>query len=391
MKQTLRLGRVAGIPVGAHWSVAVIVVIITAMLGGSALPAAAPRQPAAVYWVVAAATAALFAASLLAHELAHAIVARRNGMDVRSITLWMLGGVAELDGDPPSPGADARIALAGPAASLAAAAVLSGVAAAVGYGQGSAVVTAAVIWLALMNGLIAVFNMLPGAPLDGGRVLRAALWRRYRDRGRAGVAAARAGSAVGTVLAFIGVAGMLAFGSLDGLWLAMIGVFIINAAGAEARSEAAVMALAGLRVSDVMTPDPVVPSAAFSVAAFTDIARHCRQDVFPVTDSGGALTGLVFPDTLAGIPPGDRAAVTLGQVAVVVPPAYLAVPDDPAGPLLLRAALHGQVAAVVLDHGRVTGLVTTDDLRAAVRRSRWRLPSAGSRYGGQVSRSAGGR
>jgi CBS domain-containing protein len=161
--------------------------------------------------------------------------------------------------------------------------------------------------------------------------------------------------------------------------------------GAEARTAAVVNALAGLRVSDVMTPDPVIAPAAFSVAGFTDIAAHCRQDVFPVADSGGALAGLVFPDRLARVPPGDRTAVTLGQVAVAVPPAYLAAPDDPAGPLLLRPALHGQVAAVVLDRGRVTGLVTTDDLRAAVRRSRWRMPSAGDRAGGQASWSAGGR
>jgi CBS domain-containing protein len=253
------------------------------------------------------------------------------------------------------------------------------------------VITAAATWLAVMNGLLAVFNMLPGAPLDGGRVLRAALWRRYRDRGRAGLAAARAGTAVGTVIAFTGAAGLLASGGPDGLWLAMIGVFIISAAAAEARTVAAVNALAGLRVSDVMTPDPVIAPAAFSAAAFTGIAAHCRQDVFPVTDSGGALAGLVFPGTLARIPPADRTEVTLGQVAVVVAPAYLAAPDDPAGPLLLRPALHGQVAAVVLDHGRVTGLVTTDDLRAAVRRSRWRPPSAGDRSGGQASRSAGGR
>jgi hypothetical protein len=249
---------------------------------------------------------------------------------VRSITLWMLGGVAELDGDPPSPGADARIALAGPAASTAAA-VFAGAAAAIGYGRGPAAVSAAVTWLAVMNGLLAVFNMLPGAPLDGGRVLRAALWRRYRDRGKAGLAAARAGSVVGTVIAFAGVAGLLALGSPDGLWLAMIGLFIVNAAGAEARTAAAVNALAGLRVSDVMTPDPVSAPAAFSVAGFTGIAARCRQDVFPVAVSGGALAGLVFPGTLASVPPADRTAVTLGQVTVAVPPAYLATPGDPPG------------------------------------------------------------
>jgi Zn-dependent protease len=106
------------------------------------------RLPAAVYWIAAAAAAVLFAGSLLAHELAHAVVARRNGIRVRSFTLWMLGGVAELDGDPASPGADARIALAGPAVSVAAGTVFAAVAVATGYGHSPAVVTAAATWLA---------------------------------------------------------------------------------------------------------------------------------------------------------------------------------------------------------------------------------------------------
>jgi hypothetical protein len=125
--------------------------------------------------------------------------------------------------------------------------------------------------------------MLPGTPPDGGRVLRAALWRRFRDRGRAGLAAARAGSVLRTVIAFTGVRGLLAHGSLDGLWLVIIGVFIANAADSEAHTVSAVNALAGLLVSDVMTPDPGIAPAAFSVAAFTAIEAHCRQDVFLVT------------------------------------------------------------------------------------------------------------
>lgn len=114
MKQNVRLGRVAGIPVGANWSVAVILVIIAEILAVSVLPAAVPHRPAAVYWLVAVVAAALFLACLLAHELAHAVVARRCGVGVRSITLWMLGGMAELEGDPPGAAADLRIALAGP-------------------------------------------------------------------------------------------------------------------------------------------------------------------------------------------------------------------------------------------------------------------------------------
>jgi Zn-dependent protease len=197
------------------------------------LPAALPHQPAVVYWAAAAAAALVFAGSLLAHELAHSLVAQRNGVRVRSITLWMLGGVAELAGEPPNAVADLRIALAGPAASLAQAAVFGGVALAISYSGGSAVAVAAAVWLAVMNGALAVFNMLPGAPLDGGRVLRAVLWRIYQDRMRAAVAAARAGRYLGFAIIAVGLAELLVWGSLGGLWLMLIGWFLTSAARAE--------------------------------------------------------------------------------------------------------------------------------------------------------------
>ena len=121
MKQSVRLGRIGGITVGAHWSVVVILVIIAQVLAVSVLPSAHPHERPAMYWTVAVIAAVLFLASLLAHELAHALVARRSGLTVRSITLWMLGGVTDFEGEPPTAGADFRIALAGPVASLAAA------------------------------------------------------------------------------------------------------------------------------------------------------------------------------------------------------------------------------------------------------------------------------
>ena len=175
----------------------------------------------------------MFLASLLAHELSHALVARHNGLKVRAITLWMLGGITELEGEPPDAGADLRIAAAGPAASAAAAGVFLGIAEAVRYAGGSAVVTAALVWLAVMNGLLAVFNMLPGTPLDGGRVLRAVLWRHNDDRRRAEIAAARAGQFLGAGIIGLGVAGLLLWAAWGGLWLMLIGWFLISAAGAD--------------------------------------------------------------------------------------------------------------------------------------------------------------
>jgi Zn-dependent protease/CBS domain-containing protein len=356
--------------VGANWSVAVILLIIADILAVSVLPAAVPHRPAALYWAVAVVAAALFVACLLAHELAHALVARRYGIGVRSITLWMLGGVAELEGDPPSAAADLRIALAGPGASLAAGGVFLTAAAVTGYARGPAVVAAAATWLAVMNGVLAVFNLLPGAPLDGGRVLRAILWRRWGDRRRADRAAARAGRFLGAAIIGLGAAQVLAASSYEGLWLMLIGWFLVSAASAEEQAARAAAALAGVTVADVMTPHPDLAPAWSTVGDFTDqVTAQSRQPAFPVIDPGGRLAGLVRAGQLARVPAAARHALTVSQVALAVPPAYLAAPGDPAAPLLRRRPLGGQVAAVVLADGRVAGLVTMTDLGQALR---WR-------------------
>lgn len=370
MKQSVRLGRVAGIPVGAHWSVAVILVIVAELLAVTVLPAAFPHEPVALYWTVAAVAAVLFLVSLAAHELAHAVVARRNKVAVRSITLWMLGGVSELEAEPPTAGADLRIALAGPAASLAAGGIFLAAGAAIGAAGGPAVAVAAATWLAVTNGFLAAFNLLPGAPLDGGRVLRALWWRHTGDRERADRVAARAGRILGAVIMGLGAAEFLALRSASGLWLLLIGWFLVTAAGAEEAAAAAKTALADVRVADVMTAHPELAPAWHTVAQFIDqAAAWSRQDAFPVVAFDGELTGVVLASQLARIPPGDRARLRLGQVALAVPPSYRAGPDDPAGPLLTRRPLGGQVAAIVLADGQVTGIVTASDLRRALR---WR-------------------
>ena len=269
MKQTIRLGRVAGIPVGMHWSVAVIVALIAGILGTQVLPQMAPGEPTAVYWAVAVPGALLFVAALLAHELAHAFVARRARVGVRSITLWALGGVAELTDDPPTARADLRIAVAGPATSLAAAAVFGALAALVQAAGGPRILGAAFIWLCVMNALLAVFNLLPGAPLDGGRILRALLWMRHGDRSRAARTAATAGRIVGGALAGLGLFEVFGWGDASGLWLLIIGFFLITAATAEADAQIATDALGGLLVRDVMTPAGHGPAGSASPTSST--------------------------------------------------------------------------------------------------------------------------
>jgi Zn-dependent protease len=381
VKQSVRLGRVDGITIGAHWSVGVILVIIAQVLAVSVLPAAHPHERPALYWTVALIAAMLFLASLLAHELAHALVARHSGVKVRSVTLWMLGGVTEFDGEPSTAGADFKIALAGPAASLGVGGICYGAAAAVHFAGGPAIVVAAAMWLAVMNGVLGVFNLLPGAPLDGGRVLRAVLWRRYGDRERAERAAGRTGQVLGALVVALGIAEAFTYrsadGFLDGLWLMLIGWFLITAAAAETRASAARTALVGVRVADVMTPDPHLVSGRDSVSEFIDGAARSRQDAFPVVGSEGELTGVVLTSQVDDVPAHEWVGRRLDQISLAVPAAYRAAPGDPAAPLASRTPLGGEIAAVVLENGRVIGMVTVSDLQQAVLR-RQRLTATGS-------------
>jgi Zn-dependent protease len=316
-------------------------------------------------------------AALLAHELAHSLVARRYRVPVTSITLWALGGISELGGEPPTARADLRIATAGPATSLAAGLVFGGLAAAAGAAGGPAIAVAALGWLAAMNVLLAAFNLLPGAPLDGGRILRAVLWRRSGDRVRAARSAAAAGRAVGAALMLLGTGEVLLWADAGGLWLALIGMFIMSAAAAEATTGAAAAALAGLRIGDIMTPDPDIGGTWMTVADFIDqIALRSAQAGFPVISPGGSLAGVTAVSRLGRIPPASRPGTTLGQVIDPVPPGYLAAPDDPAAPLLARPPLADDLAAIVISDSRITGIVTVSRLRQIIRREALRAPSA---------------
>ncbi|HET8658803.1 MAG TPA: site-2 protease family protein [Micromonosporaceae bacterium] len=371
MKQTLRLGRVAGIPVGVHWSVLVIMVLLAQGLAMAFLPERAPGSAARVYWTVAVAAAVLFLASLLAHELAHALVARHYRMRVERVTLWLLGGVAELGGLPPTARADLRVAAVGPLTSLA---VSAGFFAATAAGNGflPQVCVAALSWLALVNVLLAGFNLLPAAPLDGGRILRAMLWRRWDDQVRAQVAAARAGRVLGGGLIALGAAEILVTGDLAGIWLALVGWFLATAAGAEARTAGLTDRLAGLPVWAAMNPRPVVASAEASVQAFlTTVACRSRQRRFPVVDHSGRPIGMVTLSDLARIPPPLRPVTAVGGMAVAGATVEVDRPLADIAPLLAAGA--GPI--LVVDGGVLVGVLDQSDLARVLDLAGLGLPS----------------
>jgi Zn-dependent protease len=376
MRQSLRLGRVAGIPIGINWSVFVILLLIADIVAGNVLPRADHGRSAGLYWAVAVPTAALFLASLLAHEAAHAVVARRRGVGVRSITLWMLGGVAQLDGEPPSARADFAIAAAGPLTSLAAGAVLALSAEAAASVGTPAVIVAALAWTGATNALLAVFNLLPGAPLDGGRILRALVWMRSGDRARADRAATGSGQVVGAALSGAGLAQLIVLGQTGGLWLAFIGWFLMWAAGMEAKSRVIREAAAGVPVSDLMIREPDCAPAWRPIGEFiAAVAMRSRQSVFPVIGLDGEPRGVVTLDRLSRIP-AARTGGRVDSVALALPAEYTAAAEDPASSLIDRRPLAGALLAVVVTNGRVAGMVTAEDLGRLVQQSMLRERAA---------------
>ncbi|HEU4422651.1 MAG TPA: site-2 protease family protein [Pilimelia sp.] len=361
MRQTVRLARVTGIPVGVHWSVLVVMVLLAQGLAVALLPAAAPGLSGALYWVVAVLTTVLFVASLLAHELAHALVARHYGVRVERVTLWLLGGVAELSGQPATPRQDLRIAAVGPLTSLAAAGVFFTAAVATA-GWLPPVAVVAVAWLAWINVVLAVFNLLPAAPLDGGRVLRALLWRHWGDQVRAQLVAVRAGRGLGGGLIALGFLQILLTGTLSGLWLALLGWFLVAAAGAEQQAARLSARLGGLTVRSAMDRLPAVGRIDHSVQDFLEAIATARQRVFPVVDPLGRPAGIVTLATLARVAPAARSRTPLG--AVMLPVTETVEADRPLADVAALAT--GSTAVLVADHGILVGTLTAADIARAV-------------------------
>jgi Zn-dependent protease len=360
------LGSPAGIPVRADWSVGVIAWLITWVLATEALPALAPGYGDTAYWAGAVVTAVVFLAGLLAHELSHSVTARRRGVEVRDIRLWALGGIATLEGEPATPADDLAIAVAGPAASAAIALTAFAAAALAAAGGAPELMVAALVWLATINAVLAMFNLLPAAPLDGGRILRATLWRRRGDRTSATVTAARAGRVMGLGMIWLGMLELVVVG-LGGLWTAILGWFVLTAAREEEHAAVVAGRLEGVVVADVMTADPVVVPPWFPIDQLveSDVVRR-RCSTIPVVDDHGHLDGLVTLEGMLSVPPAVRATTTAADVAVPVDAVATARPDE----LLLQALvrLDGRRGGrlVVLDDRRVVGIVSPSDVARIV-------------------------
>jgi len=366
--RSYRIGSIAGIPVGVSPLWLVIVALFTWVLGSSYFPEQVHGiSPAASYGLGLASVLLLFA-SILAHEFGHALVARRRGIEVQEIDLWLLGGVSRMSGEAHAPGDELRYALAGPAVTAVLAACF-GAAAVLLPSSTPAAVLALVEYQALINGVLLLFNLMPAFPLDGGRVLRSLLWRRGGDIVRSTETAANVGRGFGYLLIFLG--GLEFIGGVpEGLWLALIGFFVVSAAGAEVRGAEVRAVLSGVRVRELMSaPVRSIPAEVSAARAGTDFFMAHRYTSFPVVDQRGRALGLVSLTQIEALTPAQREGRPVGEIAERDPSLLVREADDVAGLLEQPAFVRVGRAVVVDARGRPVGLLSITDVQRALRAS----------------------
>jgi Zn-dependent protease len=351
------IGSVAGIRIALHPSWLVIAFLVTYSLAIGNLPQSFPGWEPALYWVVAAVVAALFFGSVLAHELSHALVARRFGITVRDITLFVFGGAATLEGDARTPRQEALIAFAGPASSL----LLGGAFYAVAALTGQEQIAAVLGWLAFINVSLGVFNLIPGFPMDGGRLLRALLWRLRGDQFAATRNAATVGRVFGYVL--IGLGAYIAFdgGVFNGIWLALIGWFISSAAESSVAQMSVQRMLRGVRVRDVMEPEPASVAPNETVADLVNERLMRGEDrSFLVRHEDGGLAGIVTLSDIRRVPRDDWPVARVTDIMTRHADLAKVRPDDELESALdvLQEREVNQVPVVDEDGRTVLGLLT---------------------------------
>jgi Zn-dependent protease len=371
MASTLKLGRIGGVPVGLHFSWLFFFLLITWSLAVS-FPVTFPGVEGVTAWIAAVAAALLFLASVLGHELAHAWMAQARGVPVRGITLFILGGAAEIERDADTPFDELLITAVGPLSSLGFGLVFGAVAL---VGQASPALHAVSTTMALINISLALFNLLPGFPLDGGRILRAVLWGATHNFVQATRVAARMGQALGWGLIAFGLAQtFLWHQGLGGLWTVGIGWYLGNMAQASYKEVLLQYALRGVAVSQVMRAYFAWVYAGTRVQdAVAQYFRQTPQPGLPVV-SEGRLLGLVTLGQIRLLDTNRWATTPVDTVMTPVEHLPTVAPGDTAERLLNLMQQRQVVEVPVLEAGRLVGLVTQADLLHFLQTSRQTLP-----------------
>lgn len=367
MKSSFRLGRLFGIELGVNYSWFIIFFLITASLALQYFPGNYPRWPGWAYWPVGAVASLLFFASVVAHELAHSVISQRQGIPVREITLFIFGGVSHITQEAVRPRDELVMALAGPLSSLGLAflsLLIALMAAPLGLPQ---VVGAVAAYLALVNTLLALFNLIPGFPLDGGRVLRAAIWGLGGDFRRATRIASWSGRGIAYLFIVVGILAVFVGFWVNGLWLMLIGWFLESAASGSYQQMVLRELLTGYTARDLMSQDYawVSPELPLGSLVREHILRTSRRS-FLVGDNQ-TLLGIVTLHNVKAIPQERWEVTTVSEAMTPREKLHTASPQDTALAILERMDMADINQMPVVSGGVVVGMVARDSLLRLIR------------------------
>lgn len=363
MGDSIVLGRILGIRVGINWSWLLIAGLLVWTLAGAVFPSTNPGLSNATYVAMAAVAALLFFACIVLHELGHAVQARRERVEIVGITLWMLGGVAKMGSRIEKAGSELRIAIGGPLVSLVLGLGFAGAAALLPLPEP---VDAVCAWLGYVNLVLLVFNLVPAFPLDGGRVLLASLWLRSGDQARAARQALAVSRVAAAAMIAIGVALVLTGNAAGGVWLAFIGWFLLQAAAGEASQRTAEARLAGVRVGDLMTRDPITVRPDMTLLEVVDdVAWRARFTTYPVVE-GGRPVGLLPFSALVSVPRTTWENVPVAEAMLPIDSVLVLDPGLPATDAMAEVGGSRARRALVAEGGRLVGILSIADLTRAL-------------------------
>ena len=360
MKSSFRIGSIAGIEIGIHYTWIFIFILIAWSLAEGFFPDAYPGWARGTYWITGIAASLLLFVSVLLHELAHSFVARARGMGVNSITLFIFGGVSNLEGEPERPTAEFAMAIVGPITSFILAGVFWGLAQAIDLNQ-ERPAYAILSYLALINAILGGFNLIPGFPLDGGRVLRSIVWGISGNLVKATNIAGMVGQGFGWIMIGFGLFQLLAGNFLGGLWIAFIGWFLNSAADSSRREISIREQLSGIKVKDVMDPNPEIVAPRTSVADMIRATLFQRRKRAAGVVDNGRIVGIVTISDIKEVSQ-DEWAVTSVDKIMTGNPLYTVGPNDDLNTAMKLIAQHDLNQILVVSEGQLLGILTRADI-----------------------------
>lgn len=358
MRSHIKLGRIFGIEIGLHYSWFVIAILIAFSLGPY-FHRTQPQWSQAAVWAAAIVTAILFFVCLLLHELAHSIVAKSHHLRVREITLFALGGVSQIESEAPNASIEFWIAIVGPLTSVVIGLICWGLAYVAGVAQGPAGVTpiaAVLLWLGYINIALAVFNMIPGFPLDGGRVLRAVIWWIDKSPQRSTRAAARVGQVVAILFILFGIFWFFTAGNFGGLWIALIGWFLLEAAKSSSVQANVLANLQGHKVGEMMERNCGTVPGHLTVREFVDeILVHSGSPCFYVAQDG-RIAGLLTPTDLKKLSREEWERTSVQSVMLPLSLVKVVSPETSAVEAIELMGRENLTELAVVDNGQLEGI-----------------------------------